>query len=75
MTRYLNYGGSTDVAAYEAGYDFIEVQLRNGEIYRYDYSKPGQHHVDQLKLLAKRGAGLDQYLNDRLRNQYAQKKR
>lgn len=75
MTRYLNYGGSSDIAAYETGLDYIRVQLRNGELYTYNYGKPGAYHVEQMKFLAKRGTGLDQYIADRVRHQYALKSR
>lgn len=75
MTRYLNYGGSTDIAAYETGYDYIKVQLRNGELYTFDYGKPGQYHVEQMKFLAKRGVGLDRYIQEKVRSQYAMKSR
>lgn len=75
MTRYLGYGGPSNIAAYEAGYDYIKVQLRNGEVYTFDHRKPGQHHVEQLKFLAKRGAGLDRYIDDKVRHQYALKSR
>lgn len=59
MLRYRNLGGISGINQYEIGDNFIKIEFTNGDIYIYDYSKPERSHVEQIKILAKKGNGLN----------------
>jgi len=59
------------------GYFFLEdgiiIQFSNGWYYLYDYKKPGREHVERMKAFAQEGKGLKTYINQYVRNNYAEK--
>lgn len=63
MENYRNLGGKSGVKAFEVGGDFIKVKFNDNSIYLYSYRKPGSHHVEKMKILAKNGSGLNSYIN------------
>lgn len=64
MERYRNYGGGSGVSAYEIGFDYIKVKFSGtARTYTYSYRKAGRSHVEQMKVLALRGSGLNSYIN------------
>ena len=63
MENYRNLGGTSGVKAFEIGTDFIKVKFSDNSIYLYSYRKPGSHHVEKMKILAKNGSGLNSYIN------------
>ncbi len=71
MIRYKNLGGGSGVQAYETGPSHISVQF-NGtpRIYTYSNRRAGMSHVNQMKILALRGYGLNSYINCFVRNLY-----
>ncbi len=71
MEAYANKGGDSSVAAYEIGNDGIRVRFQDGAVYLYSYGKPGSHHVEQMKTLARNGVGLNSYINRNVRKEYA----
>lgn len=74
MQRYKNLGGNSGVTAYEVGEDYIALQFRDGSVYEYNHTRPGQKHVEQMKQLARSGHGLTTYLNKYVRENYARKR-
>ena len=63
MERYLNAGGDSGISAYELGSEYVSVKFSNtGKVYTYSYSRAGKWHVDQMKILAKAGSGLNSYI-------------
>jgi len=74
MTPYANLdGGKASALSYELGDDFIWVWFRTGR-YLYNYSRPGQDHVEEMKKLAVAGSGLNSYLmRPGVRRGYAKK--
>ena len=63
METYINLGGNSGVKSYEIGADYIDVLFYgNSRIYRYSYKRAGEKHVEQMKLLAIRGSGLNSYI-------------
>lgn len=71
MERYRNATGSSGVSAYEIGADYITVKFSGtARPYRYSYQRAGQRHVEQMKLLASRGSGLNGYINQYVKNLY-----
>ncbi len=64
MERYKNLGGNSGVQNFEINNDNIKVQFKGThKIYKYSYNgKAGKMHVDNMKLLARQGAGLNSYI-------------
>jgi hypothetical protein len=73
MTPYLNLGGDSAVTSYQYGHDFIEVEFKHKDIYRYSYLRPGSQHVEIMKTLADNGEGLGAYINKYVRDKYEKK--
>ena len=71
MNLYSNRNGDSGVSAYEIGTDFIRVQFNTGKIYSYSYNGgAGASNVEQMKILARRGAGLNSYINTNVKFKY-----
>ena len=62
MEQYLNLGGNSNVKAYSIGQDDIDVVFGRGASYRYSYRSAGIDKVEQMKMLAKKGVGLNSYI-------------
>lgn len=75
MERYKNLSGDSGVAAYEIGPDFIRVQFTDGALYLYTYASAGSHNIEQMKQLARKGQGLNSFINTTVRKLYARKER
>jgi hypothetical protein len=68
MERYRNSGRDSGVDSFEIGDDYIEVKFTGTfKKYRYSYMRAGRHHVDQMKVLARRGSGLNSYINSNVK--------
>jgi hypothetical protein len=71
MERYRNSGGDSGISSYEIGNDFIIVKfIGTFRTYRYSYRKAGQHHVENMKRLARDGSGLNGHINRYVKNLY-----
>ncbi len=72
MERYSNSGGNSGVASYEIGDSYIRVKFNgNAKLYQYSYDgKAGQTRVEQMKLLALSGSGLNAYINNHVKFLY-----
>ena len=73
MEPYKNLGGDSNVAAYEIASDSIKVQFRDGWIYTYTYQSAGQDNIEQMKILAQAGQGLNSFIIKTVRKAYATK--
>lgn len=73
MTPYKDLGGSSGVTSYELGADYILVEFRGGSLYLYNYNRPGQIDVENMKKLAVAGQGLNTYINKYIRKNYARR--
>ena len=73
MIRYKNLGGNSGVFAYECGDDYIRVKFRDGAIYLYNYVSAGSSNIEEMKLLAEAGQGLNSFINRNVRKRYARK--
>lgn len=49
MERYKNLSGSSGIATYEIGPDFIRVQFADGAIYLYNHAITGSHNVENMR--------------------------
>ena len=71
MERYRNSGGDSGISSYEIDDDFIIVKFSGTfRTYRYSYPKAGQHHVENMKRLARSGSGLNSYINRYVKKLY-----
>ena len=75
MERYKNLGGDSGVSDYKIGDDSITVQFSTGDVYLYTYSSAGSTHIEEMKLLAVTGEGLNSYINKYVRKGYESKLR
>lgn len=73
MPRYANLGGDSGVVAYETTEDSIIVEFQDGSAYLYTYSSAGRSNIEQMKALAERGEGLNEFINRHVRKAYARK--
>lgn len=71
MQRYKDTDGDSGIAAYETGPGSITIRFADGGTYLYDASAPGAKHVAELQRLARRGNGLNTYINKYVRSNYA----
>lgn len=70
MVAYLNLNRNSGIAAYSTGPDYIVVRFKTGADYRYSYRRAGIAHVEQMKVLAQRGHGLNSYIKKFVNNLY-----
>ena len=63
MTIYNNLNRTSGVFAYEYGADYIRVQFSTGAMYLYTYQSAGSFNIEQMKILAQRGYGLNSFIN------------
>jgi len=75
MERYVNRGGDSGITAYEIAEESILVEFRDGSQYLYTYSATGRSNVETMKKLARRGEGLNEFINGQARKAYARKVR
>lgn len=70
MERYANRSSGSGVSAYEIGSDYIRVRFSSGSTYQYSYRKAGQVNVENMKILASAGSGLNSYINSHVKFKY-----
>lgn len=71
MEKYRNSSGNSGVYSYEIGNEYIRVKFSGtSKIYTYSYSKAGSQHVENMKVLARSGSGLNSYINSYVKFKY-----
>lgn len=59
------------ISSYEIGDEYIRVRFsKKGDVFTYSYNRAGHTHVENMKELAKRGRGLNTYINQYVKNLY-----
>ena len=71
LHNYPDHSGRSGVAAYATRSDAIAVEFLDGRIYLYSYEVPGRRHVERMKALAARGAGLSGYISRHVGKRFA----
>lgn len=71
MEPYKNLSGTSGVNAFELHDTSIHVRFRNGATYQYTDKLPGSLEVLRMKTLARRGLGLNTFINRHVRKNYA----
>ncbi|HXK50068.1 MAG TPA: hypothetical protein PKW56_06345 [Clostridiales bacterium] len=65
MQLYLNPNENSGIHSYEYGPEFIIVRLKELQrLFVYTYRDVGKLHVEAMKVLAKRGTGLEEYIKE-----------
>lgn len=75
MEKYKNLGGDSGVRAYEIGTDSITVQFSTGSVYLYSYQSAGRDNIEQMKVLAVSGTGLNSFIMRNVKKAFAAKLR
>ena len=70
MKRYANASGHSGVVAYETSPGAIDVQFRDGNVYRYTHASAGRSTVERMKQLAASGRGLATYITRHVPNRH-----
>ena len=73
MQRYSDIDRDSGVVTYEVGPNFIRVKFSDGATYLYTDASAGAHNINQMKLLADRGEGLNAFINNNVKNSYERK--
>lgn len=67
---YKNLGGNSNIQWFIIGDDYIDVKFGTGNPYRYSYRSAGREKVETMKELARKGEGLNSYINRYARKDY-----
>jgi hypothetical protein len=73
MENYLNLSGKSGVSKYELGFESITVQFNDGAQYLYNYGSAGKGNIEQMKVLAINGSGLNSFISREVKELYARK--
>jgi hypothetical protein len=73
MTIYKDIDNDSGVSTYEYGADYIVVQFKDGGKYEYTHQSAGMQNIEQMKLLADQGDGLNAFINRYVRKRYSRK--
>lgn len=69
--QYKNLNGNSNVESFMIGEDFISVKFNGSlKVYVYSYASAGRIHVENMKVLARKGSGLNSYINTNCRMLY-----
>ena len=73
MTRYKNLSGKSGVDSYEIREKSIVIKFRYAGKYLYNYDRPGEEHVEEMKRLAVGGRDLSTYISRIVKKKFAKK--
>lgn len=73
MIAYRDRTGRSGVRAYEPGPGCISVEFKDGSIYCYTNDSTGGANIEQMKVLAAAGQGLNTFINQHVRKSYAKR--
>ncbi len=65
MTKYEKK--DSRVESFQTGDNYIRIYFREGGVYNYTSSDVGQKRIDQMKVLAEKGDGLQNYIIETFR--------
>ena len=71
MQHYRNIGGNSNVNSYSIGDTYIDVLFYGTpRVYRYSYKSAGVENVENMKVLAEQGYGLNSFINRYVKYKY-----
>lgn len=71
MERYEDRDGDSNVAGYEVGEGYIDVQFKTGAVYRYTDASAGSLNIQRMITLAQTGDGLNAFINKHVKKRYS----
>lgn len=72
MNSYRDWDHDSGIRAYEIGSSHMDVQFKDGAVYRYTAVSAGRANLDRMVLLARSGDGLHQFINRAVKNRYSE---
>lgn len=75
MERYRNISRKSGIASFEISADSITIRFTTGATYLYNYAATGERNIEQMKILARRGMGLNSFIGKVVKNKFAAKLR
>lgn len=73
MTAYENRSGNSGVTSFRITQKSIIVEFRNGAGYLYTYTSAGPHNIEQMKILARTGLGLNTFISQYVGDSFAKR--
>jgi hypothetical protein len=73
MELYRDIDGDSGVAAYENGLDYQKVEFKDGAVYLYTDRSAGRLNIQRMHELARKGDGLNEYINRHVKEKFAAK--
>ena len=71
MKKYAGANNNSGVVCYEIGDDYTMIKFVGSErIYLYTYASAGIIAIEKMKMLAKKGKGLNTYINQIVKEKY-----
>ena len=71
MQHYRNIGGNSNVNSYAIGDTYLDVLFYGTpRVYRYSYKSAGVENVENMKVLAEQGYGLNSFINRYVKYKY-----
>ncbi len=71
MTPYRDWDRDSGVRAYDIGQSHIDVEFKDGAMYRYTSLSAGQGNLDEMARLARAGEGLNSFINRVVKRLYS----
>ena len=73
MTPYRDWDHNSGVRAYDIGQSHIDVQFKDGSVYRYTSLSAGQANINHMARLAQAGDGLNAFINQVVKKRYSER--
>lgn len=73
MAMYKNLAGNVGICSYEFREDAIRINFHTRKSVIFDHKHTGGEHINKMKTLALQGFGLNHYIKDHVKDQYAAK--
>ena len=75
MERYKNLDRNSSIFSYEFRAGYIDVAFEDGTVYRYTVASAGSENLNNMKVLATSGRGLNSYINTYVKRGYQSKRK
>jgi hypothetical protein len=73
VIKYKNLSGKSGVESYEIREKSIVIKFRYAGKYLYNYDRPGEEHVEEMKRLALAGRDLATYISKNVKKSFTKK--
>lgn len=73
MEKYIDIGHDSGILEFEIIDDGIIIRFRHGGVYEYTVNSAGLRHIQTMQDLARKGDGLNSYINENVKDKYSRK--